>query len=102
MIFKIWGITIVSEYVKSQIKVVRKFEDERYLAQMLIKTTTTLWKFKRVTKKWHNIARFKEGLIFNTRIQDGFHQKWQAKEAIEREIEKMKFVETTEIVKSGS
>ena len=99
MITKFWGVTIVSVFGKSQIKVVRKFEDERFIVQMLIETTTTFWRFKRVKQKWHNVARFLEGFM-NTRIQDGFEHKYQAERAIEREIEKMKFVESSEILEA--
>ena len=96
---KILGFTIITRFIKTRIKKIHKYEDTRYIAQMLIEMTTTFWKFKRVSQKVNNVERFLEGLIWNTRIQDGFPYKHEAEEAIKREIEKMEFIESTNYLK---
>ena len=80
--------------LNTRIKEVERFDETRYYAQMLIERKMLFW----TSKKWHNIARCEVGIFCNRRLDDGFHFKHEAEDAIKSETEKFNFKETEKYI----
>ena len=103
MVTKFLGFTITSKAIKTRImKSSETYGDTRFIAQVLVERTTTFWKIKRITQKWHNVRRYLQGIMFGkTRLQDGFEWYHEAEEAIEMELQKMEFKPSIEIMEQS-